>query len=353
MEHITLKQMVRNLQRRKACQKNGANPASPFKEGQMDYLIPNVMYEAEPTKCIVRIAGKEVKKAVMQISKESDHQSIMITDEMSVRLVDVSGGKDFTIVSNNTEKQSIDAGQFTEWNFNVTPRKPRKGSKPQYTLSLNVTLHFANKKKDLPLIEKSIHVKKGKDDLTVPKHVVFTAADIETGLNLINEAKNIQSIRARAKEKAKFTFTKVLNLNILKLMDILLKENPSILHYSGHSQLAGIYLFGQDNLPKMASTEDLVELFDSVKDKLKIECFILNSCFSGSQANALKNYTKYIVGTTQKIANLDAVLFSEIFYEGIFNGLDYRDAFKLALAGLKVSLRDPTAAEIYNFQPAE
>ena len=194
-------------------------------------------------------------------------------------------------------------------------------------------------------------LKKEKDDKVVPKHVVFTAADIDTALNITNEAKHIQSIRSRAKQKARFTFTKVLDLNVMKLKDILLKENPSILHYSGHSEVEGIYLFGENNVPEVASTDALVDLFDSVKDRLKIECFILNSCFSGAQANALKNYTEYIVGTTRKVGDSKAVMFSKLFYDGIFEGLDYRNAFKLAIAGL--TLEDADGVPIYNFQPVE
>ncbi len=319
---------------------------SPFRDGQMDYLMSSEMKLNVATKCTVRIAGKEVKKADIKIGKGSEHQNIKVTDEMSVRLIDVSGGEHFKIVSLNTEKQSIDEGMFSEWNFMVTPLKTNTENKGTYVLMLSLTAHYDGKKKDYPLIEKSILVTDGKVDEKNTKRIVFLAADTRVDLNVDKEAKIIRD--ELKKGKRKYQYTKVLNLSAIKLIDVLVNENPSILHYSGHSAVEGIFMFDDKQQPVLADVKSIQKIFEANKSKLKIECLILNSCYSKTQADALKNYTKYIIGTTNAVPDDDALLFSQGFYKGVFNELDYKNAFDGSLAALELN-DDEETAEIYHF----
>lgn len=321
--------------------------ASPFREGQMDYLVPDKMVIKKPTICTVRIAGKEVKKSEIKIGAGSENQTMKITDEMSVKLIDLSGGALFKIVPLGSEQQTIDYGSYTEWKFSVTPL-PSSDTDVAYILMLSVTAHYNGKKKDYPLIEKSIQISNGKSTTAESKRVVFLAADTRVDLNVEKEAKIIRT--ELKKGNTKYQYTKVLNLSALKLMEVLVKESPAILHYSGHSDVEGIFLFDDQQNPVLASVDSIRKLFEANKTKLKIECLVLNSCYSNVQADALKSYTKHIIGTTNAVPDDEALLFSQGFYKGVFNNLDYRNSFDGSIAALELNDDEETAA-IYHCYP--
>ena len=305
----------------------------------MDYEIPGDMKPGTKTRCTVRIAGNEVSMEAISISAESDHITMNITNEMGVKLLDLNEGKDFKITTLSSEKQSIEAGNYSEWVFYVEPLKNKSGI---FVLILQVTAYYGGKQKDCPIIEKSINTKKpGK------KRIVFLAADTHHDLKLADEEKIISTL---LKSKArKFEYSRITELNAYKLNDVLIKENPCILHYSGHGEVEGILLFDEDQNLVVASTESLKKIFQSAKSLLAIECIILNSCFSRGQAAALRPFCRYLIGTTSAIEDQDAISFSEAFYRNIQVGLSIRKAYDSAMAQLAIDVNDQEIKSIYNW----
>src|SRR6476660_5913350 len=98
-------------------------PTNRSREGQMEYDIPGQMQTGKAYVCRVSIAGAEVAAASMKLSESSVHEAIRVAEEMSVQLIDCSGGTCFTIVPLSTERQSIDEGEQTKWVFEVTPKQ--------------------------------------------------------------------------------------------------------------------------------------------------------------------------------------------------------------------------------------
>lgn len=322
----------------KTLEKDTVKVEFTLRNGQIDYDIPGEMKLGQPTKCVVRIAGEEVSFDDIKISPTSEHQAVKISDEMSVQLIDVQQGKDFSITSSSSPKQSILDGSYSEWIFYVKPLKNKEGI---YVLQLTITAYSGNKKKDIPILEKSICI----TGATV-KRVVFMAAD-GTGLNLKNEE---QKISAQLKsQQSKFHYTKVLDLTALKLVQLLLKEKPNILHYAGHSAIEGIFMYNDEGQQILASTHSLKTIFEASKENLDIDCIMLNSCFSVGQATALRGYTKFMIGTTSKIEDLDAIAFSKAFYQNLLLGLEYKESYDTALAILNIDVNHPDRAAIYKW----
>ncbi len=91
--------------------------------GNLLYDIPDAMQLKKPSACKVRIASN--RKILLQDIQTTTSAIIRdlhkITEVMSVELIDVSGGANFTILRGSSEEQSIDKEWYTEWTFYVTP----------------------------------------------------------------------------------------------------------------------------------------------------------------------------------------------------------------------------------------
>ncbi len=309
-----------------------------LRAGQLEYEIPGNMKPGKVTKCTVRIAGTEVSADTIRISDESDHASIQISNEMGVRLLDLAGGADFKITGFSSEKQSIEKGEFSEWQFFVEPLKKKTGN---FVLFLVITAYYNGKQKDVATITKSINTKS-----VSRKRVVFLAADTND-LNIQEEEHIIH--KHFASNKRRFEYSKITALNAFDLNQVLLKESPNFLHYAGHGLVEGILLFNEEQELVMASTENLLAIFNAVKEKLNIECIILNSCFSRGQAGVLKQFTKYLIGTTSAIDDSAAIGFSNGFYMNLFEGLSVRKAYNATLSLLQINDKDPKIKEMYNW----
>ena len=51
----------------------------------------------------------------------------------------------------------------------------------------------------------------------------------------------------------------------------------------------------------MVSTAALAKLFEVFKDK--VECVLLNACYSETQAEAIRQHIDYVIGMHQEIGN--------------------------------------------------
>lgn len=111
-------------------------------------------------------------------------------------------------------------------------------------------------------------------------------------------------------------------------------HRPTIVHVVGHGSATGEILIENDRQelePVALST--LVELFTSVEQK--IECLVLNSCFSVQMADALIKYIPCTIGIDEEIDELTVVTFTSEFYRGLATGKGYYKAFELGRAQVR------------------
>ncbi|BAY43435.1 hypothetical protein SAMD00079811_10150 [Scytonema sp. HK-05] len=170
-------------------------------------------------------------------------------------------------------------------------------------------------------------------------------------LRLDEEVREIQSALERSRSREEFQVITKWAVRINDLRRALLDEEPQIVHFSGHGintgnallnnnqeqtrerdivprhlQPSGIVLedgFGQTQL---VSTKALTELFELFKDK--VECILLNACYSENQSNAIYQYIDCVIGMNSAIPDNTAIKFSVGFYDAIGAGRTYADAFK-------------------------
>lgn len=306
--------------------------ATASREGQLEYDIPGQMQTGKPHRCTVHLAGNEVTAAALKISSASVHTSIRVADEMSVRLLDRTGGTAFAIAPLSTERQAIDAGEITKWQFTVTPKQSG-----YYPLLLQITMHGNGKSKDLDILEKEVLITASEDGNEAAKgitRILFIAANplnrqaLRTGA----EGERIKEEIKLSKGRDRFLFTTNMAVTARSLSRAILQEDPAIVHFSGHGDEEGLCLETDAGLSKAVSAAALGALFKNFATTIR--CVILNACYSKAQAEAIAKYIPAVIGMTQEVKDEVALAFSVGFYQALADGSDIEGAFNIGLAAM-------------------
>lgn len=112
------------------------------------------------------------------------------------------------------------------------------------------------------------------------------------------------------------------------IQQAMLDFKPQIVHFSGHGA-------GQDGLvfedavgqEKLVSSEALANLFKLFSKR--VECVVLNACYSESQAKAIVQYVNYVIGMSQAIGDRAAIEFSVGFYTALGAGESIEFAYEI------------------------
>ena len=139
--------------------------------------------------------------------------------------------------------------------------------------------------------------------------------------------REIQAALERAISREEF---ELINRGAVRIDDLrrtLLDNKPQIVHFSGHGTgTDGLVFENTAGAPQIVSTESLSHFFELLKEQ--VECVLLNACYSEIQAQAIHQHIDCVIGMAQPIQDNAAILFSKGFYDAIFVGRNYADAFR-------------------------
>ncbi len=184
------------------------------------------------------------------------------------------------------------------------------------------------------------------------KILILAANPINTDrLRLDEEVREIQAALERPRSREQFELITRWAVRIDDLRRTLLDYEPQIVHFSGHGkgtdsinlqnnseQLQHREAYRVNSLPtgiglennagqmQLVSTESLKNLFELFKDK--IECVLLNACYSETQAEAIYQHIDCVIGMKSSIQDNAALNFSKGFYDATCAGRNYEDAFQ-------------------------
>jgi hypothetical protein len=162
-------------------------------------------------------------------------------------------------------------------------------------------------------------------------HILFLAANsVDRPLEIDWEIKRIQEDLRAAKERERLGFKLVMAATIDSVMQAMLDDSPTIVHFSGHGTAEGIRLRDEAGKPHLVSGKALASLFALFRET--VECVVLNACWSEPQAQAIREHIPYVIGTRAAISDDTAVAFSSGFYKAISAGRDVPFAYQLGLA---------------------
>ena len=169
------------------------------------------------------------------------------------------------------------------------------------------------------------------------KNILFLAANPITTqqLQLDVEARDISHSLRGAAQRDSFEFKSKWALRPEDLRKALLDENPSIVHFSGHGSSEGRIILVDGNGNQMEMPPKAIgSLFELFSDK--IECVILNACYSESQAQEIVKSIPIVIGMNDAVPDNAAIVFATAFYDAIGAGKDYEFAFKLAKLSIEM-----------------
>lgn len=165
--------------------------------------------------------------------------------------------------------------------------------------------------------------------LPVRKILILTANPKNTSkLRLDAEVREIQTGLERAKKRDQFEIITKWAVRPEDLRRALLDYEPQIVHFSGHGTATeGLALENETGQTQLVSTHALASLFEVFKDK--VECVLLNACYSVEQAEAIRQHIPYVIGMNHEIGDRAALEFAVGFYDALGAGRSIDDAFKL------------------------
>jgi hypothetical protein len=167
--------------------------------------------------------------------------------------------------------------------------------------------------------------------------ILFLAAmpDDQLRLRLDQEYREIgEKIRA-SKCRDQLELKSEWAVRVKDLHDLLLREKPHILHFSGHGAVGGGLLFVDDaGNSQPVSEVALSKLFRILKDSLRV--VVLNACFSAPQAKAITTAIDCAVGMKGTIGDTAAVEFASAFYQALGYGRSVQVAFDLGCNALEL-----------------
>ncbi len=176
----------------------------------------------------------------------------------------------------------------------------------------------------------------------VPTKCILVLAANPAGTAGLNLAAEAHKIVARLQEGAegKHYFVRYMEQSSAEnLSKYLLAHKPVIVHFVGHGNRRGeILLTNEHNESQPVTPSAFAKLFAILGEKgEKIECVVLNCCFSLEMAEALEQHVRCTIGMNSKIDDRSAVTFSGGFYRGLAFGKGYYQAFKLGCNEIELS----------------
>jgi hypothetical protein len=161
--------------------------------------------------------------------------------------------------------------------------------------------------------------------------ILFLGAN-STGepLDLEREISRIQQDLRMARERDALEFRYVAAVTSDTLMQAMLDESPTIVHFSGHGGARGIFLRDEEGNPRLVTGDALASLFALFPETLR--CVVLNACWSEAQAHAIRRHVPHVIGTRARILDEAARAFSAGFYKAVGAGKDVPFAFEAGRA---------------------
>ena len=153
-------------------------------------------------------------------------------------------------------------------------------------------------------------------------------------LRLDQEVREIDNGLRRAQGQDEFILRSVLAARPVDVRRAMLDLTPNIVHFCGHGGgKEGIAFEDESGNSKLIGAETLAGFFELFADK--VECVVLNACYSKLQAEAIAQHINYVVGMRKGIGDAAAIGFAVAFYDALGAGKSIEFAYKLACNAIR------------------
>lgn len=172
--------------------------------------------------------------------------------------------------------------------------------------------------------------------------VLFLAANpADTARLQLDEELRAIFAALREGDRSQFEVAVAPALRASELPTTILRENPDIIHYSGHGSKGQILLAADAASLEPVGAEELARIFKTFANRTR--CVVLNACFSASVADAISASVPVVVGMSRAVPDTGAREFAAGFYSALANGGSLSQSFA---AGKERLLRAGSAADL-------
>lgn len=176
-----------------------------------------------------------------------------------------------------------------------------------------------------------------RQDDKLMKKILIIASNPRKDLNLDREIRDLKGVIQRSRNKAQFEVEIELAVRPGALQELFLANEPRIVHFCGHGTgEQGLVLENDAGREQLVSTNALSSLFELFDDK--VECVLLNACYSEVQANAIIEHINYVVGMSQEIGDDAAIAFATGFYQGLGYGKSIEQSYRLGCNAIQLQI---------------
>lgn len=173
-------------------------------------------------------------------------------------------------------------------------------------------------------------------NIITPKSILLLAANPKgtKGLRLQEEEREIKE-RLRLAGYGKTPINSTGATRPRDVQQAMLDFKPQIVHFSGHgAEQEGLVFenaIGEEKLVGSGALANLFRLFSH-----RVECVVLNACYSKFQAEAIARYIEYVIGMSQAIGDKAAIEFSVGFYSALGTGESIEFAYELGCNAIQL-----------------
>lgn len=193
-----------------------------------------------------------------------------------------------------------------------------------------------------------------------PKTILFLAANPKgtTPLRLGEESQELQTGLERSRYRDSFRIEHRWALTPRDMQRALLTCEPEIVHFSGHgvgiepaseelssaskfnvvtettTEPEGLLFENAMGYSQLVSAEAIGNLFALFADK--VECVVLNACYSETQAKAISQHVEYVVGMKRAIGDAAAIEFARGFYDALLAGRTVGFAYQMGCNAIQM-----------------
>jgi hypothetical protein len=172
--------------------------------------------------------------------------------------------------------------------------------------------------------------------ITVKKILVLSANSKGTKpLRLGEEIREIKDGLRRARERERFIIESAEAVRYRDICRAILDYEPHIIHFSGHGLEEGLIFEDDTGREKLVEPQALAGLFELFADR--VECVLLNACYSEHQAKAIAQHIDYVVGMSQAIGDKAAIEFAIGFYDALLARKNVEIAYKFGRNAIQIA----------------
>lgn len=148
-------------------------------------------------------------------------------------------------------------------------------------------------------------------------------------LRLDQEVREISNGLKRAQQREEFILKQEWAVRPVDIRRAMLDYKPSIVHFCGHGDgEEGLAFEDETGQAKLVNALILADFFELFADK--VNCVVLNACYSEIQAEAIAQHIDHVVGMRRSAGDSAAIEFAIAFYDALGAGESVEFAYKLA-----------------------